>query len=216
APNPVTFPSGDRLRIVNNTGQGMAKMGIEIFRPDPPNGSRLVAPVIENNHFSRFVASNGEGMGLSVTHGDNATVRGNVIDNTDGIHQENGIGIEIIVRGAQVDNNTVTNGFGYGIAVQGTREALITRNRIAGVRKDGILFACDSQRNRCDSSGSRIQNNIISGTGMAGIHLQNHGADMQIVDNTIAFLGGQGIRQSVMPERSTIKGNSITQRRGEQ
>jgi len=152
APNPVNFPSGDGLRITNNTGKGLAKMGIEIFRPDPPNGSRLVEPLIANNRFSRFVAGNGEGMGLSITHGENATVRDNVIDNTDGVYQENGIGIEIIVRGAHVESNTVTNGFGYGIAVQGTREAVIASNRLSGIRKDGILFACDKQRNRCDSS----------------------------------------------------------------
>ncbi|MDP9171450.1 MAG: right-handed parallel beta-helix repeat-containing protein [Acidobacteriota bacterium] len=214
APNPVSFPSGEGLRIASNTGTGLAKMGVEIFRPDPPNGSRLTAPVIENNHFSRFVASNGEGMGLSITHGENAIVRGNVIDNSGGVHQENGIGIEIIVQGAQVIHNSVIGGFGYGIAVQGTRGALIASNHIDGVRKEGILFACDNQRNRCDSSGSRVEDNVIGGTTVAGIHFQNRWGGSQVVNNTITFASGQGIQESTPREGSVVRDNTIAQKRG--
>ncbi len=207
APNPVSFPSGDNLRITNNTGDGLAKMGIEIFRPDPPNGSHLESPVIEDNHFSRFTATDGEGMGLSITHGENAIVRGNVIDNTMGRHQENGIGIEIIVRGARVSNNSVTGGFGYGIAVQGTPEAQIDNNTISNVRKVGILFACDGGRNRCDSSRSRVEKNDIRGTTLAGIQFQGRWTGSRVVNNDIAPQGGQAILESVKRDNSIVEGN---------
>lgn len=218
APNPVSFPSGDNLRIVNNTGSGLAKMGIEIFRPDPPNGSRLLAPLVESNRFSRFTARDGEGMGLSITHGENAIVRNNVIDNSGGVHQENGIGIEIIVRGAQVTGNTVTRGFGYGIVVQGTRETHIVANKITGVGKDGILFACDSGRNRCDSTGSQIENNSIVNARMNGIHFQNRWAGSQVVNNVIRrgsdlwkdTAGFEAIRESTPRGNSVLRGNVIS------
>ena len=207
APNPVSFPSGDNLRVANNTGEGLAKMGIEIFRPDPPNGSRLESPIIENNHFSRFTAGDGEGMGLSITHGENAIVRGNVVDNTTGRHQENGIGIEIIVRGARVSNNSVTGGFGYGIAVQGTPEAQIETNTITNVHKVGILFACDGGRNRCDSSRSRVEKNEIRGTTVAGIQFQGRWSGSRVSNNEIALRDGQAIVESVPREDSIVEGN---------
>lgn len=207
APNPVSFPAGDNLRIANNTGAGLAKMGVEIFRPDPTNGSRLESPVIENNRFSRFTAGDGEGMGLSITHGENAIVRGNVIDNTTGKHQENGIGIEIIVRGARVSSNSVSGGFGYGIAVQGTPEAQIEGNKINGVRKVGILFACDNGRNRCNASGSKVEKNEIRGTTVAGIQLQSRWTGSRIVNNDIALQSGEAILESARRENSVVEGN---------
>ncbi len=221
APNPVSFPSGDHLIVSNNTGTGLAKMGIEIFRPDPPNGSRLVEPRIENNNFSRFTATNDEGMGLSITHGDGAVIRNNTIDNSEGTLQRNGIGIEVIVSNGWIDGNTINYGFGFGIAVQGKPGSLITANRIFGMWKDGILFACDNGRNRCDSSGSTVEQNTITNARMNGIRLDNDWARTSIVSNVITRAAGSwtedrtlsfsGIRMSAAKGAVTIRGNSVTQ-----
>src|SRR5262249_14622221 len=67
APNPVPFPSGQNLRIAGNHGSEFARMAVEIFRPDPSNGSTLEAPVIENNEFSDWTSAK-DGFGISVTH----------------------------------------------------------------------------------------------------------------------------------------------------
>lgn len=221
APNPVSFPSGDRLIIADNSGSGLAKMGIEIFRPDPPNGSRLVEPLIENNSFSRFTATNNEGMGLSVTHGDGATIRNNTIDNTEGKLQQNGIGIEVIVRNGRITNNTITHGMGFGIAVQGTPGSVITSNQITGMWQDGILFACDNSRHRCDSSGSRVEGNTIVNARLNGIRLDNNWSQSSILLNTITRAAGawqddrtlafKGIRMGPAKQSVTVRGNTVTQ-----
>jgi hypothetical protein len=221
APNAVPFRSGEHVVISNNSGTGLAKMGIEIFRPDPPNGSQMIAPVIENNTFSRFTATNNEGMGLSITHGDGAIIRNNRIDNTDGTRQENGIGIEVIVRNAQVTRNTIRNGLGFGIAVQGTPGSIITSNNISGTWKDGILFACDNGRNRCDGSGSKVESNIIDNARLNGIRTDNNWGNSSIVSNTISRAGGYwpddaslsftGIKMCPARQPVTVRGNTIIQ-----
>jgi hypothetical protein len=221
APNAVPFPSGEHIVLSNNSGTGLAKMGIEIFRPDPHNGSQMIAPVIENNTFSKFTATNNEGMGLSITHGDGAMVRNNRIDNTDGTRQENGIGIEVIVRNAQITRNTITKGLGFGIAVQGTPGSSITSNNITGMWKDGILFACDNGRNRCDSSNSKVELNTVDNARMYGIRLDNNWGNTSIVSNTITRAAGYwpddgtltftGIKMCPARQPVTVKGNKIIQ-----
>jgi hypothetical protein len=190
APNPVTFPAGDNLRVTGNAGEGLAKMGIEIFRPDPPNGSRLVAPLIENNRFRRFLARDGEGMGLSITHGDGALIRNNDVENTTGTYQGVGIGIEVIVRNATVRGNRIGRGFAYGIVVQGTPANTIEANTITGVGSDGILFACDPGRNRCDGRDSTIANNTITNAHLNGIRFANNWSGSRVLNNVITRDGG--------------------------
>jgi parallel beta-helix repeat protein len=221
APNPVPFPSGERIVIANNTGSGIAKMGLEIFRPDPPNGSNMTEPLIENNSFSRFTAANHEAMGLSITHGDGAVVRDNRIDNTGGVRQDNGIGIEVIVRNARVTGNSIANGMGFGIVVQGTPGATLSSNHISGMWKDGILFACDNGRNRCDSSGSRVEGNTIENARLNGIRLDNNWSNSTILSNTITRQAGYwpddgtiaftGIRTCPARQAVTVRGNTVSQ-----
>lgn len=220
APNPVSFPSGEKLRITGNTVSGVAKIGIEIFRPDPTNGSILNQPLIEGNNISRLVAGNAEGMGLSITHGEGAIIRNNTVDNTAGVPQENGIGIEVIVRNAQVTQNTIRGGVGFGIAVQGTPGAVIAFNTITGTRKDGILFACDNGRHRCSSTGSVVENNTIRDARVNGIRFDNDWSQSRVRNNVItraagawpddANAGFTGIRAPAPRLPSDLSANRIT------
>jgi hypothetical protein len=160
-------------------------------------------------------------MGLSITHGDGAIIRNNKIDNTDGTRQENGIGIEVIVRNAQVTGNTITKGLGFGIAVQGTPGSNITLNNISGMWKDGILFACDNGRNRCDSSGSKVESNSIDNARLNGIRMDNNWANTTILSNTISRAAGYwpddgslsftGIKMCPARQPVTVRSNNITQ-----
>ncbi len=218
APNPVPFPSGHNLRIIGNKGHGFARMALEIFRPDPSNGSSLISPIIENNEFSDWISPE-DGFGLSITHGDGAVVRNNVIRNRNKLQQY--LGIEIIVQNATVEGNTVDGGFAYGIAVQGTASPRIVNNRIDGVSDTGIILACDKGRNRCASRGSFISENTITNARRTGISLDNDWSDSKIVHNTIVRTGGfwpddskivfEGIHQSPAPGPGFIESNTIVQ-----
>jgi parallel beta-helix repeat protein len=218
APNPSSFHSGDNLRISGNTGSHMARMGIEIFRPDPTNGSVLTAPVIENNSFSDWTGGS-EGMGLSITHGDGAIIRGNKITNTNGPGQL--LGIEVIVSDAQVSGNVISSGFLYGIAVQGKPGAIITGNTITNAADTGILLACDSGRNRCSGRDSVISNNTIHNARVVGIKLDNDWTNTHVTRNTIVRTSGQfqndnetlfsGISQAPAPGPGFIDSNVIVQ-----
>lgn len=218
APNPVPFPSGHNLRIVGNSGTGFARIAVEIFRPDPPNGSTLIAPVIENNEFSDWISPK-DGMGLSITHGDGAIIKNNVIRNPGKPIQY--LGIEIIVRDATVENNTVDSGFAYGIAVQGTPTARIVDNRFDNMFEAGIILACDAGRHRCSSQGSFISGNTITNARHIGIQLDNDWSYSKITQNTIVRTGGfwpddnkilfEGIHQSAAPGPGFIESNTIIQ-----
>jgi hypothetical protein len=160
-------------------------------------------------------------MGLSITHGDGAVVRNNKIDNSNGTRQENGIGIEVIVRNAQVTRNTITKGLGFGMAVQGTPGNTLSFNNIIGVWKDGIVFSCDNDRKRCDSSGSRLESNVIDDARLNGIRVDNNWANTAIVSNTINRAGGYwpddgtltftGIKMCPAKQPVTVRSNTITQ-----
>lgn len=218
APNPVPFPSGNNLRIAGNTGKGFARIAVEIFRPDPTNGSRLSSPVIEGNEFSDWTSPK-DGFGLSITHGDGAVVRNNVIRNPGRPQQY--LGIEIIVDNATVENNTIDSGFAYGIAVQGTGSPKIIKNRIDDVSVAGIILACDAGRHRCASRDALISGNTITNARLVGISLDNDWSNSQIIDNTIVRTGGfwpgdgqvtfEGIHQSPAPSPGFIESNTIVQ-----
>lgn len=218
APNPVPFPSGRNIRITGNKGTHFARIALELFRPDPPNGSSLIAPVIENNTFSDWISPR-DGFGLSITHGDGAIVRNNVIRNPNRPQQY--VGIEIIVRDAVVEGNTVDSGFAYGIAVQGTPGSRLLRNRLENAFEAGIILACDAGRNRCNSRGSLISDNVITNARKIGIQLDNDWSDSKLTGNTITRTGGywpddnkilfEGIHQSPAPGPGFIQSNTIVQ-----
>jgi parallel beta-helix repeat protein len=218
APNPVSFQSGDNLRIAGNTGSHINNIAIEIFRPDPTNGSVLTAPIIENNSFSDWTGGP-NGMGLSITHGDGAIVRGNRISNSNGPQQL--IGIELIVTNAQVYGNVISSGFYFGIAVQGKPSATITDNTITNSGDTGILLACSQNFGRCSSRNSVISNNTIHNPRLNGIKLDNDWTNTQVTRNTIVRTGGQfpddnkvffsGISQSPAPGPGFIDSNTIIQ-----
>lgn len=218
APNPVPFPSGHNLHIAGNKGSGFARIAVEIFRPDPPNGSTLIAPIIENNDFSDWISPK-NGFGLSITHGDGAVVRNNVIRNPNRPQQY--LGIEIIVRNATVENNIVDSGFAYGIAVQGTDAARLIDNRIDNAFEAGIILACDAGRHRCTSHDSLISGNTITNARHMGIQLDNDWSGSKITGNTIVRTGGfwpgdngilfEGIHQSPAPGPGFIESNTIVQ-----
>lgn len=217
APNPVSFPSGDNLRIVGNTGWRIQGMGIEVFQPSPANGSSLRAPLIENNMFSEFTG--GDGMGLSITHGDGAIIRGNRIENMNGSMQANGI--EVIVEGAQVLNNVVAGGFSYGIAVQGTGSPTVVGNTITGAGDTGIGLTCSNVFGRCASRNPVITNNTIRNARLMGIKLDNDWSGGLVSQNTITRTSGAwpddsrilfaGIHQSPAPGPGWIDSNTILQ-----
>ncbi len=218
APNPVSFPSGDNLRIAGNTGSNLARIAIEIFRPDPSNGSILTAPIIENNSFSGWTGSGG--MGLSITHGDGAIIRGNHISNIGGPLQLNGI--EVIVANAQVSSNVVSGGFAYGIAVQGTMAPSITSNTIKDMSESAIILACSPGFGRCASRNASIANNTIHNPRVSGIKLDNDWTGSLITRNTIVRTGGvwpgdsgglwfSGVHQSPAPGPGTIDANTVIQ-----
>jgi parallel beta-helix repeat protein len=218
APNPVPFPSGENLRISGNHGSEFARMAIEIFRPDPPNGSALEAPVIENNEFSDWTSAS-NGFGLSITHGDGAIIRNNVIRNTRPTQQY--LGIEVIVRGALVEANRVEGGFAYGVAVQGTAAPKIISNTFDRAFESGIILACDEGRHRCASPGSIIEGNTITNARRSGIDLGNDWAGSQVERNTITRAGGAwpgddktafcGIHTLKATAPGTIEDNTILQ-----
>jgi parallel beta-helix repeat protein len=219
APNPVPFRSGENLKITGNHGSGFARIAVEIFRPDPTNGSTLIAPLIENNTFSDWTSPK-DGMGLSITHGDGATIRNNTIRNM-GQRPPQYLGIEVIVKNALVENNRIDHGFAYGIAVQGTAAPRIVNNQIEGAADTGIILACDAGRNRCASHDSFISNNTISEARRVGIALDNDWAGSKVVSNTISRAGGQwpgdektlfaGIHQLGATGAGTIDSNTIEQ-----
>lgn len=218
APNPVPFPSGHNIRIAGNKGSGFARIAVEIFRPDPTNGSALIAPVIENNDFSDWISPK-DGFGLSITHGDGAIVRNNVIRNSNKAQQY--LGIEIIVDKAIVEGNTVDGGFAFGIAVQGTAGAKIVNNRILNVSDTGIILACDGGRHRCASHDTLISGNNIDNARRVGISLDNDWSNSKVEHNTITRSGGAwpddgktyfaGIHQSPAPGPGFIEFNTIDQ-----
>ncbi len=217
APNPVSFPSGDNLRIVGNTGSRIQNIAIEIFQPSPPNGSSLNAPLIENNSFSEFTGTNG--MGLSITHGNGAVIRGNRIDNLNGAMQA--IGIEVIVDGAQVQNNVVSGAFAYGIAVQGTSNPTLIGNTVIGSGDTGIGLTCSNQYGRCASRNAVITKNAIKNARLVGIKLDNDWSGGLVSQNTITRTAGawpddasllfSGVHQSPAPGPGTIDSNTIIQ-----
>jgi hypothetical protein len=217
APNPAGFPNGDNLRIIGNTGSNMARIAIELFRPDPTNGSVLNAPLIQNNSFSNWTGA--DGMGLSITHGDGAIISGNRISNVTGPSQT--MGIEVIVARAQVTDNNVTGGFAEGIAVDGVPNTLIANNRISNVSDSGILLACDPGHNRCSGTSSIITGNTIVNAQFAGIKLDNDWSNSLVSRNTITRTAGfwpndanswfSGIHQSPAPGPGVIDSNAIIQ-----
>jgi parallel beta-helix repeat protein len=217
APNPAPFPNGDNLKIIGNSGSNMAGIAIELFRPDPPNGSLLNAPVIQNNSFSNWTGSNG--MGLSITHGDGAIISGNRITNVTGPNQWTGI--EVIVAGAQVTDNVVTGGFAEGIATIGRPNDLIANNRITGMSDSGIIFVCDAPRGRCSGMNSVVSGNTIVNAQYTGIKLDNDWSNSLISRNTITRTAGFwqndanswfiGIHQSPAPGPGVIDSNTIIQ-----
>ncbi len=217
APNPAGFPNGDNVRIAGNTGNNMARIAIELFRPDPTNGSVLNAPVIENNSFSNWTGVSG--MGMSITHGDGAIIRGNRMSNVTGPGQTTGI--EVIVARAQVTDNNITGGFAEGIAVVGTPNALIANNRISNVSDNGIILACDTANNRCSSRNTIITGNTIVNAQFVGIKLDNDWSGSLISRNTITRTAGywpqdatswfSGIHQSPAPGPGVIDSNAVIQ-----
>jgi parallel beta-helix repeat protein len=217
APAPAAFPSGANLRIIGNTGRNLARMGIETFRPDPPNGSVLRAPIIENNTFTDWTAPNG--MGISITHGDGGVIRGNKVTNASGPPQNTGI--EVIITNAQVVGNTVSGNFADGILVIGRDAPTITGNVVTGVSNIGIGLACDRGRNRCASRNATISGNTIRNARLIGIKLDNDWSDGVISKNTIIRTAGawpddrqvhfSGIHQSPAPGRGLIEANTIVQ-----
>jgi parallel beta-helix repeat protein len=217
APNPAGFPNGDNVRIAGNTGSNMARIAIELFRPDPTNGSVLNAPVIENNSFSNWTGVGG--MGLSITHGDGAIIRGNRISNVTGRVQDTGI--EVIVAHAQVSDNNISGGFAEGISVVGTAAPSILNNRISNVADNGIVLACDAPRGRCASTNSSIIGNTIVNARLVGIKLDNDWSNSVISRNTITRTAGfwaqdnsiwfSGIHQSPAPGPGVIDSNAIIQ-----
>jgi parallel beta-helix repeat protein len=214
APNPASFPNGDNLRIVGNSGTNMARIGIEIFRPDPSNGSVLNAPVIDNNSFSNWTGA--DGMGLSITHGDGALIRGNRLSNVNGPTQYTGI--EVIVANAQLLDNNITGGFTFGITVAGMPSPNITGNHITNVTETGIILACDRGRNRCASTNSIISGNTIVNARLMGIKLDNDWSGSVISRNTVTRTAGfwpddssiffAGVHQSPAPGIGVIDSNT--------
>jgi parallel beta-helix repeat protein len=216
APSPAPFASGDNVRIVGNTGSNIARIGIELFRPDPSNGSVMTAPLIANNSFSNWTGV--EGMGISVTVGDGAVIRGNTVFNAGPVQPT---GIEVIVANAQVQDNSITGQFSGGIAVVGTAAPNITGNMINAVADTGIILGCDNARKRCASRNSVISGNTIVNARLAGIRLDNDWSDSIISGNTVTRTAGfwpddnqidfSGIHQSPAPGPGIIDSNTIVQ-----
>lgn len=215
APNPAGFPNGENVSIVGNTGTNMARIAVELFQPSPPVGAVLTAPLIQNNSFANWTASNG--MGLSITIGDGAIISGNRISNVTGPIQYTGI--EVIVSNAQVTDNDIAGGFAEGIAVQGTPGSLISGNRISDVSDNGIILACDNANNRCSSVNTTITGNTIANAQNIGIKLDNDWSGSLIARNTITRAAGYwpqdptttfaGIHQSPAPGPGVIDSNAI-------
>ncbi len=218
APNPVPFPSGQHLRIAGNHGAEFARMAVEIFRPDPSNGSTLESPVIENNAFSEWTSPR-DGFGLSITHGDGAVIRNNTIGNSRPAQQY--LGIEVIVRNALIEGNRIEGGFSHAIAVQGTDAPRILDNRIDRASDTGIILACDAGRHRCSSRNAVIENNTITNARRAGIALDDDWAGSRIAGNTISRSGGSwpgdnmtlfsGVHETKASAPGTIEDNTIIQ-----
>jgi hypothetical protein len=217
APNPVSFPSGDNLLISGNSGSHIANIAIEIFRPDPGNGSILTKPVIENNVFSEWTGPSA--FGLSITHGDGAIIRNNRISNVSGPMQT--AGIEVIVANAMIYSNDVSGSFEYGIAVQGTAAPVIAQNTVTGVSDTGVILACDQARNRCSSRNSIIAANSIQNAHLVGIKLDNDWTGSWVTRNTIVRTAGSwpddatlwfsGVHQSPSPGPGVIDSNVVIQ-----
>jgi parallel beta-helix repeat protein len=217
APNAVSFQSGDNLVISGNTGTNLARMGIEIFKPNQGNGSVLTAPVISNNTFSNWTQPNA--FALSITHGDGAIISGNHLINSNG--QPQYAGIEIIIANAQVTSNVISGNFAYGVAVQGTAAPTITGNVITGMSNAGIILACDNADGRCASNNSVISSNTITNARLVGIMLDNDWSGSQITKNTMVRTAGfwpgdggiwfSGISQSSAPGPGVIDSNTTIQ-----
>jgi parallel beta-helix repeat protein len=217
APSPAPFPNGDNLQIVGNSGWNIGRIAIEIFRPDPTNGSVLTAPLIANNSFSHWTGVGG--MGISITHGDGAIIQGNSIENSTGPTQDTGL--EVIIANAHVRDNNINGGFSQGIAVVGTAAPSITGNVISNVTDTGIILGCDNGRDRCASRNSVISGNIITNARLIGIKLDNDWSGGLVSQNTVTRTAGlwagdnrvnfSGIHQSPAPGPGIIDSNTIVQ-----
>lgn len=217
APNAAAFASGDGVRIAGNTGTNMAGVAIELFRPDPPNGALLNAPVIENNSFSNWTSPGN--FGVSIADGNGAIVRNNRLNNANGSMRDTAI--EVIAASAQLEGNIITGGFVNGISVQGVAAPTIRSNTITGMNDIGILLACDNGRGRCASRNAVIANNLITNAHRIGIKLDNDWSLGQVSRNTIIRSAGywsddstilfSGIHQSPAPGPGVIDTNWIIQ-----
>lgn len=107
--NPVSFPYGESLRISNNNGENLGRMGIEVVG----SGTTLPGAVVVNqNVFTNWLASAGnQFFGISIFVGTMAQISGNVVEGP------GGVGIEIGSPGALVTDNLVTN-FALGATVE--------------------------------------------------------------------------------------------------
>jgi parallel beta-helix repeat protein len=217
APNPAGFPNGNNLKIIGNSGTNMARIAIELFRPDPSNGSVLIAPVIQNNSFSNWTGSGG--MGLSITHGDGALISGNRISNVAGLYQTTAI--EVIVSGAQITDNNLTGGFAEGIAIIGQTNSLIANNRISNMSDNGIILARDPGRGLLAGNNSTITGNTVVNAQFVGIKLDSDWSGSLVARNTITRTAGfwpqdasswfSGIHQSPAPGIGVIDSNVVVQ-----
>ncbi len=107
--NAVPFPFGHSLKISNNNGENLARMGIEVVGMGT---STPGAVVVNQNVFTNWLPSAGnQFFGISIFSGTMAQISGNVVEGP------GGVGIEVGSPGALVSDNLVTN-FALGATVE--------------------------------------------------------------------------------------------------
>jgi nitrous oxidase accessory protein NosD len=195
--SPATFLYGQGIQILQNTGQHLGRMGVELW---PSGGnvaqtSAVEGVTISGNTFSGwnsgYAAS--DTFGISVMAG-----TANVIQNNKLSGPNAGYGIELGTPQSLVSQNTV-QGFATGIALEDSFNSTITGNLLSQQITDGVEFTNAPG----SASGVTVTNNSIMNAQTYGIfantsawggsnitgNMISRAAGFYAADNTQSFTG---------------------------
>jgi parallel beta-helix repeat protein len=155
------------LVVERTTVSRNAGSGILLGEPAP--ASRVEDCTIEGN--SAFGVLVGAGRGAAVLHN-------RIRDNTVGI---------VVVDGAtpRIEGNELSgNGTGIGVRGEGS-DPVVVANTISGGRNSGVIVD--------EAAAGRFDGNTVSGTGGAGVWVDDHGTSPRFSGNHVSASGLAGI-----------------------
>ncbi len=143
----------------------------------PPDAGQIIIFSSSNIDISGFDLSD-VAAGIQIIHCENVRIADNTLDGNSGDTFNTRVGA-ITVWGTPelvVENNSVTNGGGYGIMVYGSPEAHVANNQYVDNGRGALFFA---------SPGTVFRHNTVTGSGFLGFELVRSDS-MAVIDNTIS------------------------------